>query len=360
MGATRIWIGAGVAAVLVVVAAGAAMRYFMGRAMYRPGAVRTAGAALQPPAQDSVPAGFWRVAPGILLRHFEAGSGTDVLVVHGGPGFPPLRPWLAADRTGPAVHWIFYQQRGCGESTRPISALTGRNRWREIQRAESTLGLGAQVADIERIRRLLGQDRLVLVGHSFGAVIAALYAAEFPEHVRALVFVSPAPLIVMPAERPGLFETIGRRLPPGLAADYAAYRKQYFDFNRLFAMDERSLSAFYGEFARYFGAATGPAAAAPASAVGGSAPAPGGWMTLAVYLSMGRRHDWRAALAPVKAPVLVLHGANDMIPEAQTRAFAALFPRARFEVVPGAGHFSFDEQPADFAGRIVRFLQATT
>ncbi len=79
-------------------------------------------------------------------------------------------------------------------------------------------------------------------------------------------------------------------------------------------------------------------------------------MTLAVYLSMGRRHDWRAPLARVTAPVLVLHGADDLQPESRSRAFAALFPHARFEVIPGAGHFSFDQQPREFAARLVQFL----
>ncbi len=357
MRARRIWIGVGVGVIVLAIAGGVALRYLSGAAMYAPGAARRAAAALQPPPQQGTPAGFWTVAPGIRLRHFEAGadSGTDVLVVHGGPGYPPVRPWLAADYTGPAVRWVFYQQRGCGESTHPVQRL-GSNFWRDLQAAERTLGLGAQVADIERIRRILGQDRLVLVGHSFGADIAALYAAEFPEHVRALVFVSPAPLLVMPAPGPDLFESVGRRLPPAMAADYAAYRRQYFDFRRLFRLSDDSLSALYGGFTRFYGAAMGPGVAAPASAVGGPAPGPGGWMTLAVYLSMGRRHDWRAALVPVTAPVLVLHGAGDLQPESQSRAFAALFPHARFEVIPGATHFSFDQQPRDFAARLVEFL----
>ena len=389
MRARRIWIGAGVTVVVLVLAAGGILWRFMSRAMYEPGAAHALGAALQPPAQDGTPAGFWMVAPGIRLRHFETGTGTDVLVVHGGPGYPPVRPWAATAFTGDSVHWVFYQQRGCGESTRPIDRLGTGNRWREIQRAEHTLGLAAQVGDIERIRRILGQDRLVLVGHSFGAIVAALYAAEFPEHVRALVFVSPAPLMVMPPEPPDIFEAVSRRLPPALAADYATYRKQYFDFRRLLGMDEKGLSAFYAGFNRFYGAAMGAGAApasavgagaapassvgagaapasamgagaAPASAIGGPAPEPGGWTTVALYLSMGRRHDWRAALAPVTVPVLVLHGADDLQTESQSRGFGALFPHARLDVIPGAGHFSFDQQPRDFAARLVAFLHETS
>ena len=48
-----------------------------------------------------------------------------------------------------------------------------------------------QVADIERVRRLLGQERLTVIGHSFGGFIATLYAVEFPERVDRLILVSP-------------------------------------------------------------------------------------------------------------------------------------------------------------------------
>ena len=47
----------------------------------------------------------------------------------------------------------------------------------------------AQLADIERLRRASGETSLILIGHSFGAFLAALYATEFPERVRAPVLV---------------------------------------------------------------------------------------------------------------------------------------------------------------------------
>jgi len=57
-----------------------------------------------------------------------------------------------------------------------------------MTKLDQTLGLGAQIADIERIRQILGEDKLILVGHSWGGFLASLYAAEFPEHVTALIW----------------------------------------------------------------------------------------------------------------------------------------------------------------------------
>jgi proline iminopeptidase len=69
---------------------------------------------------------------------------------------------------------IHYDQRGCGRSTRPIDRFSSPSFFDHI----------------ERIRTILGGDKLVLIGHSFGGFLASPYAAEFPQHVKALVLVA--------------------------------------------------------------------------------------------------------------------------------------------------------------------------
>jgi len=83
---------------------------------------------------------------------------------------------------------------------------------------------------------------------------------------------------------------------------------------------------------------------------------PGGWMVWAQYISMGQRHDYRKALAAVEAPVLVLHGLDDLQSEQASRMYAEAFPHATFETIADAGHFSFEEQPRAFAGLVQAFL----
>jgi pimeloyl-ACP methyl ester carboxylesterase len=41
--------------------------------------------------------------------------------------------------------------------------------------------------DLDRIRAALGDDQLTFIGHSYGTLIGATYAAMFPTHVRAMV-----------------------------------------------------------------------------------------------------------------------------------------------------------------------------
>jgi proline iminopeptidase len=343
---------AGLGAVLLV-GVGVSLWWWMGRPMFEPGSVASRiaarGESLAPASPQAPDADAWEVAPGVRLHHFAVGQGRDVVVVHGGPALPPREPWRAALVGPPQVRWHFYHQRGCGQSSRPFTAPPPGGTWQAMQAVESALGLSQQLADLERIRHVLGRERLVLVGHSFGALIAALYAAEFPERVAALVLVAPAPLVRMPVEEGDLFSLVRERLPPALQRELDAHLEGAFDFRSLLQRDEAAVARTYADFGRFYARATG-------------APEPvlrddlGGFLTLGLYLGLGRRHNWTEWLGRVRAPVLVLHGGGDLQPRAATEAFAAALPGARLVEIEGGGHFPYDSRPEAFAQAVNAFL----
>ncbi len=80
-------------------------------------------------------------------------------------------------------------------------------------------------------------------------------------------------------------------------------------------------------------------------------------MPLAIYFSMGRRHDYRDAFRKVTAPVLVIHGKDDLQSAAWSQGYAELFPNHRMVEIAGAGHFVFSDQPARFAAAVKEFLR---
>jgi pimeloyl-ACP methyl ester carboxylesterase len=103
---------------------------------------------------------------------------TPVVFLHGGPGlytearrFAEGAPFREAGFTT-----IYFDQAGGGKSDRlPAREYT----------------LDRAIADLEALRVKFGQDRLVLWGNSYGASLAAIYAARFPDRVAALVLTSP-------------------------------------------------------------------------------------------------------------------------------------------------------------------------
>jgi len=96
-------------------------------------------------------------------------EGVPVLVLHGGPGgkcTPAMRRFFDPM----AFRIILFDQRGCGRS-KPVGSLE----------ANTTQHL---LADIEHLRRVLGVERWVLFGGSWGSTLALLYAQAYP--IRAL------------------------------------------------------------------------------------------------------------------------------------------------------------------------------
>ena len=336
--------------IVLVVAGAAYFWYVMQQPLYEPGMVRAQEnlrAGLVPPEQpQNSPA--WRVEEDIELFHFAEGEGRNIVIIHGGPGAPYTKPWAGLEPLIGTYRFHYYDQRGSGRSSRPIDTFASNNYYENMTMLDQTLGLGAQIADIERIRRLLNEDKLILIGHSWGGFLAALYAAEFPDHVEALILVSPADVLVMPQQSGGLFELVKQRLPAEKQADYDAFLQEYLDFGDVFAKSEADLVALNREFGQFYQAA-----------IDTSLPEqgrPGGWMVQAAYFSMGQRHDYRQALQVVTAPVLVIHGAEDLQPQESTGLYVESFPRARFQVIEEAGHFSFLEQPDVFAQVVSEFL----
>ena len=348
-----------IASILVVcVAAVAVGGYFLYESfmgpLYQPGDVRAGknlDAPLDPPAQPAE-AGVWLVEPDIRLHYFAAGEGKSALIIHGGPGTPPVNSWTGLEPLEGEYRFYYYDQRGCGESTRPFDIFASTNYYENMQALNKRLGLGAQVADIERIRRILGVEKITLIGHSFGGFIAALYATEFPDRVEKMVLISPADMLVMPQEGGGLFPLVRERLPEIRRAEFDAFIKDYLNFQNVFSKSEADLIALNNRLGEYYALAY-PGASQVSR---GEEGRPGGWMVWGIYLSLGQRHDYRKAMTSTAFPVLVLHGAQDLQSEETSRQYLGIYPEAGFTVIPGATHFAFEENAAEFARAVQNFL----
>lgn len=68
--------------------------------------------------------------------------------------------------------------------------------------------------------------------------------------------------------------------------------------------------------------------------------------------------DFRAMLAEIDAPVLIINGELDKSNRKGEASFAQAAPNARVAVIPGAGHACCIEQPEQYNSELLRFLES--
>jgi proline iminopeptidase len=109
----------------------------------------------------------------------EVGQGIPVIVLHGGPDFDSSYLLPEMDRLGDKFHLIYYDQRGRGRSAERV-------------RPEDVT-LESEMADLDAVREHFHLEKVALLGHSWGTVLALEYALRYPERVSRLVLMDPAP-----------------------------------------------------------------------------------------------------------------------------------------------------------------------
>lgn len=307
------------------------------------------GDPVRPPAAPPG-AGVWRLPDGSRLAYGVVRAsrpGTPVVVLHGGPGVPDLAGHLTTlaplAEDGHDV-WA-YAQRGTGDSSR----LADPRRY--------TLDLA--VADLEQVRLRVGAPRMILVGHSYGAVLAAAYLAAHPDRVERVVFSSPGDLAPdappgTPQSRLDLRQRLrlyGLLAPPralltwGLVQVDPAAAHAYAGDREVDARQDRVY------------AATLPGLHCPGHE--GTALHGLGFYANQVPTSLRRPPvpEVRPALRGSRLPVLVIKGQCDYLSWASAAAYLDLFPAGVLCYLPGAGHEAYADRPDGYLAAVRAFLR---
>lgn len=275
------------------------------------------------------------VTNGVRLWYRVAGttSGTPVVFLHGGPG---QGSQTFARFAGPELErsnrMVYLDQRGSGRSEK---------HWKK----EYSLAL--MVDDLEQLRKAMRVDRIALIGHSFGTVLAIEYAAKYPQHVSHLVLTGavvdfPAAIdqqcVRLEKLDPAIYAEAVAARPAGSprkCQPFAAPRRfidgaMYPDPAIMKIVDETDASdGMYND-----------------GQIGGA------------LFNQGLL-DYRFTRTDrLTMPVLVIAGGADYQAVVEPlRAFVAKLPRARLIEYEGRGHFMFVEEPQRFARDATSFLR---
>ena len=118
--------------------------------------------------------GFLDTGDGHRIYYERSGTrgAKPAVFLHGGPGggFSPKHRQLFDPKL---YDVMLFDQRGCGRST-PNASLENNTTWH-------------LVADIEKLREIMGVEKWLVFGGSWGSTLALAYAEKHPERVSELV-----------------------------------------------------------------------------------------------------------------------------------------------------------------------------
>lgn len=245
-----------------------------------------------------------------------------LLLLHGGPGFDHTGFRPAFDRYARRLRVLYVDQRGQGRSDRSTPDHWCLDVWAD---------------DVRRLCDALAIERPVVLGQSFGGMVAMHYAARHPGHARALVLSSTSAHMHLHERVLPAFEELG-----GARAVRAA---------RAFFGDPHPES--WASYARH---------CLPlynTTRQDGPRSDPRFEVLCHFFASEAFTMDLRPGLARVEVPTLVVAGAVDPItPAADALDIGAAIgeAHARTQIVPRAGHGVWRDREAVFFEALDAFL----
>jgi len=248
-------------------------------------------------------------AGGIELELVRRGAGRPVLLLHGPQTVDPRARFL--DLLGRRAEILAPSHPGFGHSPRPADFET--------------------VYDLVRlyldVLEALPHEKVTLVGLSFGGWLAAEIAVTCCHRIDRLVLVDALGIKISDRETPDILDVFNTSPPEVQRRSWHDPETWAPDFNTM-SDDELVVRAR-------------------------------NWDALCLYGWHPYMHDrlLKRWLRRITVPTLVLWGASDgIVTPSYGRAYSALIPGARFELIAEAGHHPEIEQPEAFVDRVAAFL----
>ena len=271
--------------------------------------------------------------PQTKLYYRTIGTGEPLIILHGGPGMDQsyLLPQMEILKKDHQL--IFFDQRTCGKSS--------------FEMDSSLVSMAQFVEDIEAVRKHFQLERINLMGHSWGGLLAMWYAKTYPEKLKSLMLLNS--IGASTAYTQQAQENMQSKFTPEEQLHMQALMQ-----SDAFQAQEDSvlLAVFRMSFAAIFFNRD------KVKELNLSLPDHRVERQAKLRFLMGdlADYDLHEELKQVKAPTLIIHGDYDATPVDAMMDIADVMPNARLEVVKESGHFVFIEQPELFRELVEGFL----
>lgn len=263
------------------------------------------------------------------------GSGSPIIVVHGGPGLTHdyLLPQLSELAKEHLV--IFYDQRGCGASISAIDA--------------DHINVDAFISDLEAVRRHFGFQKITLLGHSWGGFLAMKYAIFHPKSVDRLILANS--MSGSSSEFELFFKECAKRMLP-----YQTKIQKILDSKEFAEKDPNTVEKYYKIiFSTYCHEAKSIDSLnlkmSSTAAINGSKVYD--ILRASVFLKPYNLHP---QLQKLNISTLIIHGDSDPIPCFSAESLHQSIKGSKYVLIKNCGHFPYVEDAQAFFGAINKFL----
>jgi proline iminopeptidase len=288
------------------------------------------------PRESLVPVG------GAELYAREIGNGTPVIVLHGGPDFDQSYLLPELDRLSDAFHLIYYDQRGRGRSAVGVKP--------------EDVTLASDIADMEKVRQYFKLDSVVLLGHSWGTVLALEYAVRYPQRVSRMILMNPAPASADDYKqlrkewletRPD--DTVRRKAIAASAAYQEGDPEAVTAYYRIHFKPAFARTEDYEKFMPRLRASFTKEGILKARAVEDR---------LMKDTWSKSEYNLLPELKRLKIPTLVIYSDHDFIPTGTAEHITQAIPNARMVTLKNCGHFPYLECPDALREQIDAFFRS--
>lgn len=187
----------------------------------------------------------------------------------------------------------------------------------------------------------------VLLGHSFGSIVAGHFAAEFPEKISKLILINPIGAPALQGPRAVLtrlaimYYWLGKKLPGRAAHKWLANPLivKIMSVTMAKTTDKQLLKYIHSQHLQHFSTFANPQVVAEAFRTSVS-------------------HDVSQIASGIKTPTLLIAGEKDDItPLEKQELLATHNPHFQLEIIPSVGHLIHYETPVEAASLIARFAK---
>lgn len=308
-----------------------------------------------PSFQSRVGTQFWTLSMGDRIGYFLISQSTSpkptpIIYLHGGPGGRVTDNTIQAlaPLTEDGYDLYFYDQIGSGHSDR-LAKIDGYTVARHLK-------------DLGEIIAKIGKEKVILIGHSWGAILAALYLADHPEKVEKVIFSGPGPILPirkelahieppdsLQLEKPHFSNQQGNAAAQNLRSQ--VMRKWAYIAGKKLASDEEA-----DAYCTYLFSELNKSAVSDTSRQQTATGGAGYYAHIMTAKSFSQVRDRRSQLQNSPVPMLLLRGQVDNQKWGFAQEYLTLFPHHTLTIIPNSGHFIDVEQPVLYLKAIRAFL----